>query len=499
MRTHFVRGLAALALVLLVGCTSTGTGTSDFSQGPGPSATPGDFGATPGGVKDMTFARELVEQGIVPPPEAFLVEAMFAEHDLPLDGAPCSQTFCTRAAMGIAPDESGASRGWLQVGLSSTIDPETYERPALALVFVVDVSGSMNWTYPNEGTTGAGIADALLRSLIAQLGEQDRAAFVAFDDREYDVLPPTPGSDQAALGDAIDVLAGTGGGGTSIEAGLSRGFEIAAGIDGFAGEVRVVLVTDAQPNVGATDPGSFQAMVSAGAAQGIGTTVFGTALGLGAEVFNAMAAERKGNAFTLMDTEDVGELMEKSWPWMFCPIAYDLTLTVRPDVLGIETEYGFPGEPESEAEVSLSVATIFLSRGRGALLLELAPETDGAIASANASVRVDYLDLAGRGVHDEISASYQGQAVDAEGRWFEQVGVAKTTALALLVSAMREAAELYGSDAAGAIAVLQPARDRFASDAAAIGDGAIDPELAFADALLALMNQGAEQGSAYPQ
>src|SRR5262245_55915054 len=73
----------------------------------------GGFGATPGGVKDMRFARELIAEGQVPPAAALLVEGMFSEHDLGLTGAPCNDTLCLRAGLGIAPDRDGDTRGWL--------------------------------------------------------------------------------------------------------------------------------------------------------------------------------------------------------------------------------------------------------------------------------------------------------------------------------------------------------------------------------------------------
>lgn len=499
--------LAALVLVgIAFGCSggpgdmSSGTYSDDDDGsgggGPGPD---GDFGATTGGVKDMTFARELVAQGMVPPKEAFLVEAMFSEHDLPLQSAaPCGGTFCTKAAIGVAPDESGASRAWFQVGLSSTINPDTYQRPALSLVFVVDVSGSMSWSYTG-GSSGGAIATELLAQLTSGLGAQDRVAIVAFDTAVHDVLGLTSAADTGAVSGAIADLQNTGGGGTDIEIGITRGFQIATAIEPAIGEeVRVVLLTDAQPNVGATSPTAFQQKVAAGAASGVGTTVFGIALGLDPAVMGAMANERGGNAFTVMATTGVAPLMEESWPWMFCPLAYDLTLSARPAAgFQVVEAYGFPGETDP-AEATRTSATVFLSRKKGALLLELAPDPAGSIASTNASVRVDYVDVDGNAHHDEINAQYQGEALDAEGRWFEQASAAKTTALALLVTAMHDAAEAYETDHASAVAILAPARARFASDAAAIGDGAIDPEIAFTEALLALMEAGATQGSFYP-
>lgn len=493
--------LATLALALSTAC-SGGAGTdsgawSDDDDGSGGGGGGGDYGATPGGVKDMSFARALVEQGVVPPPEAFLVEAMFSEHDLPLTSdAECSTLFCTKAAMGIAPDEAGASHAWLQVGLSSTINPETFQRPSLDLVFVVDVSGSMSWDYPN-GANGGNTATALLQSMTAQLGIGDRVAIVAFDDVSHDVLPLTPAVDQTAIGSAITELRSTGGGGTSIEAGLQRGFEVAMAIEGSA-DVRIVLVTDAQPNVGATQPAQFETLIAAGADAGVPTTVFGIGLGLSQQVMNAMAAERGGNAFTVMAEADVPVLMEQSWPWMFCPIAYDLTLAARPSENGqILEAYGFPGDTDPD-EVSRTSKTIFLSRKKGALLLELAPAAAGPIAAMSAAVTVDFTDLDGFAVHHELSASYSGQALDAGGRYFPQIGVENATALALLVTAMHDSATIYAADQTGAVARLQAARDRLASDIAATSDAEIDAELAFTDALLALMQNGATQGSLYP-
>ena len=73
-------------------------------------------------------------------------------------------------------------------------------------------------------------------------------------------------------------------------------------------------------------------------------------------------------------------------------------------------------------------------------------------------------------------------------------------ALAVLVSGMREAAERYvnESDRESAVAHRTAVRDRFVADAAALGDASLDAEIAFTEALLALMVAGAPQGDLYP-
>src|SRR5688500_8702775 len=161
-----------LKLFLLASVMSFAAGCGGGGGGYG-----GDFGATPGGVKDLRFARELVALGQVPPANALLVEAMFAEHDLGITGAPCARTLCLRAAAGFAPELDETPRGWAQVGLSSTIDPATWQRPSTTFIFTVDVSGSMGW---GDETTPGGLSRKLLHALTDQLRDDDRASIVIY-------------------------------------------------------------------------------------------------------------------------------------------------------------------------------------------------------------------------------------------------------------------------------------------------------------------------------
>jgi Ca-activated chloride channel family protein len=286
-----------------------------------------------------------------------------------------------------------------------------------------------------------------------------------------------------------------------------------------------VLITDAQPNVGATSRTEFQRMVEDGAAAGVSLTVLGTGLGLGQELVTAMSHVRGANAFSFLEPEDVDTFLVEEWPWFVSPIAYDLSLAVAatPGVAIVEG-YGFPA-PEDESEIGFDVSTIFLSKRRGALLLrvEAADAPAGALAEGDADAGpvgadagpvdagpgpsfpafqlgadLTYRTLAGQTVTDTLQAIYDGAPLDARGHHYEQPGTARTVALALLVSGMREAAERYELDQASAVAHMTQVRDRFVADAAALGDPTLDVEVAFTEALLALMVQGAPQGDLYP-
>lgn len=472
--------LGALA-AFAPGCSSAGDALSGNFGGTG---TPGSFGATPGGVQDMTFARDLVEAGQVPPPEALLVEAMFSEHDLPLSGPPCETLLCPRAAMGVAPDRDGETKAWMQVGLSSTIDPDAFQRPTLSLVAAVDVSGSMGW----GGTeTPADITRNLLQRIAAELEPNDRIAIVTYGGTVDVALPWTTGGSPNV--DATIAALGTNGS-TDMESGLLTAYSVAA-TAADTDETRVMLFTDVQPNVGATTATEFEQIVENGAEHGVGLTVFGTGLGLGAEVMNAMATVRGGNAFSTTEVQQVGELMANSWPWMVSPIAYDLTLTASPSPnLSLTDAYGFPGDSSA-----LEVATVFLSKRRGALLLGFEPQLP--LNAAEAEVTLGYTTPDGEAIELSVAAAYEGEELDERGAHFSQTSADKTVALALLVEGMHEAAEQYATSPQTAEDTMRSTLARFEKDANTTGEQPLLDELAFWTQLLELMEQRAPQGDLY--
>lgn len=475
------------AALLMAGCSAGTLGDDDDDFGPG--GTPG--GATPGGTQDLQMARSLIEQGYVPYPEALIVEGMFSEHDLPLEGdGSCADLLCLKAALGLAPGAGDETHGWVQLGMSSNIDPALFETP-LTAVFVIDVSGSMSYGYA-DGTTGGEIAKALAHAITDQLDEADRVAIVTFSDIAKLKLDLTNGADPA-IATTIDALAGEAS--TNMEAGVALGFEIANAAAATSENTRVFLLTDAQPNVGNTDAGSFIDIVNTGVEHDVGLTVFGTALGLNYELMDQVSQTRGANAFSVMDPEKVPTFMDDHWPYLTTPIAYNLSMQVDPDAdTEVINAYGFPGtQPE---DLARTVKSIFVSKGRGGVLLEL---NAAPIETCGLSLDLSFEELDGNIVNDTLSVSHDGSPLDADGEYFPQVGLHKATALALLVDGMRTATEQYqDGDKDAAIATLEAVFARFDNAATKINDPDIDAENEFWPQLLDLVQNDAEQGTFYP-
>ncbi|HUQ04822.1 MAG TPA: VWA domain-containing protein [Kofleriaceae bacterium] len=457
----------------------------------------GDFGATPGGVKDLRFARELIAQGQVPPAAALLVEGMFSEHDLGLAGAPCNDTLCLRAALGVAPDHDGDARGWLQVGMSSNVDPEIFQRPDTTYIMTVDVSGSMGWGYDDGGEypSPGELSRELLHALVDPIEGRDQVAIVTYGSDIRTVLPLTSGIEETRIRNVIDGLRENGS--TDMYGGLVRAYQLGREARAAGREnVRVILFTDVQPNVGPTSPTAFDNLVSEGAEDGVHITVVGLGLGMGPEVMQSMAKVRGANAYSMTKSEHITEFVTDEYPWFTVPIAYDLAVDVRHSSgLAIDQGYGFPtgfGE-----DPRLDVATVFLSKRKGALLLSLAEETAGALDLAYADADLSWENPSGVVRTSTVRAARDGAAVDERGQWFAQESTARTTALALLVSGMHDAAAAYGGDPALATTIMRAAQDRFAADAAAIGAPDLAPEVELGRAMLQLVEERAPQGSLY--
>lgn len=473
----------APSVLLLAAAASLGVAACGAGDGLGDGSDWGDgAGLTPGGVKDLSVARALIASGQVPSADLILPEAMFAEHDLPLAGPPCDQAVCVKATAGLAPDADGVTKAWLQVGLSSAVNLDTWQRPATDFIFTVDVSGSMAWGGSPE--TPGELARLMLHDLAEQLRPDDRVAIVAYGSEVVTHLALTRGSDVAQIHAAIDQLREAGS--TNMEAGLRRAVDLGQDLVPDGRQPRIVLMTDEQPNVGQTEESAFAALVSGAAADGIATTIMGFGRNLGADLLRGMASWPGANAFTFYSPADVEAFETAHGPYFATVIAENLRLNLGPDAPWvIDRGLGFPAP--DDGQLALQVNSLFLSRGRGALLVALdprgAPLTDLAL-----DLRLAFVD---DGVeHDVVlPVSLEDAPAPLPARWHGQPGLAATTALALLTEAMHRAALAYALDGTAAAAGLDAALAAFDLDLAAITDDAIRADVAVERDLAAALRQ----------
>jgi Ca-activated chloride channel family protein len=145
---------------------------------------------------------------------------------------------------------------------------------------------------------------------------------------------------------------------------------------GFPGRTRVMLFTDERPNIGNTDAGSFMAMAEAAAADGIGLTTIGVGVQFGAELATRVSSVRGGNLFFFSSDEEMKQTFADDFDTLVTELAHEFAVRLEPAPgLRLAGVFGVPAgllRWEGNAIV-MDVATVFLSRRKGAIYFALAP------------------------------------------------------------------------------------------------------------------------------
>jgi Ca-activated chloride channel family protein len=235
--------------------------------------------------------RRFLNDDHLPPADAVRIEEMV--NYFPYDDAPPSgdEPFAVRVEAGPAP--WNPEHRLVRLGLKARqIDLD--QRPPCNLVFLIDVSGSMN--EPNK----LPLVKQSLRLLVEQLTARDRVALVTYAGTSGLVLPSTPGDQKPTLVQAIDDLEP--GGSTNGAAGIELAYQTAA--SGFisGGINRVILATDGDFNVGVTDEGSLVRLIEEKAKSGVLLSVLGFGMGNLKDSTMEMLADKGNGNYAYIDT-----------------------------------------------------------------------------------------------------------------------------------------------------------------------------------------------------
>ncbi|MEO8268556.1 MAG: VWA domain-containing protein, partial [Aureliella sp.] len=171
---------------------------------------------------------------------------------------------------------------------------ELAQRPAANIVFLLDVSGSMN--EPNK----LPLVKEAMRMLIEQLGENDRLAMVVYAGAAGCVLESTRGDQQQEILAALDRLSAggstNGGDGIQLAYNLARDHYIPGGIN------RVILCTDGDFNVGVTNTQALVDLVVEQARSKTFLTVLGFGMGNTNDAMMEQISNRGNGVYGFVDS-----------------------------------------------------------------------------------------------------------------------------------------------------------------------------------------------------
>lgn len=267
-----------------------------------------------------SFVRGSLKQGTLPQADTVRVEEMINYFPYDWKG-PESASTPFNSTVSVMPTPWNTQTRLMHVAIKG-FDVKPIEQPKANLVFLIDVSGSMD--EPDK----LPLLKSAFRLLVSKLKADDTISIVTYAGDAGTVLEPTKASEKDKILSAIDNL--TPGGSTAGEAGIKEAYRLAQKSFVKDGVNRVMLATDGDFNVGQTDDDDLKRLIESERKTGVFLSVFGFGRGnLNDQMMQTIAQNGNGTAAyidTLAEAEKV--LVEDASSTLFT-IAKDVKIQVE--------------------------------------------------------------------------------------------------------------------------------------------------------------------------
>ena len=212
--------------------------------------------------------RRFITQGQLPPKDAVRIEELinYFTYDYPQPKANNPFSITTE----ISDSPWNNQHQLVHIGIQGK-DIVTENLPPSNLVFLLDVSGSMN------SANKLPLIKSAFELLVGELTEKDTVSIVVYAGAAGVVLPPTKGSEKDKILAAINNLEA--GGSTAGGEGIKLAYDLAKRFYQSSGNNRVILATDGDFNVGVSSDAELVRMIENYRDEGIFLTVLGFGTG----------------------------------------------------------------------------------------------------------------------------------------------------------------------------------------------------------------------------
>lgn len=212
--------------------------------------------------------RRFINMGQMPPVDAVRIEEMINYFSYDYPEPEGKHPFSVYTELSTCPWNS--NHQLLHIGLKGK-EMEKSSLPASNLVFLIDVSGSM------ESPNKLPLLKNAFNLLVNQLRPNDRVAIVVYAGAAGLVLESTPGSQKETILKAIDRLSA--GGSTAGGQGLKLAYKVAEENLIKGGNNRIIIASDGDFNVGPSSNAEMERMIETEREKGIFITVLGFGMG----------------------------------------------------------------------------------------------------------------------------------------------------------------------------------------------------------------------------
>jgi len=264
--------------------------------------------------------RRWLNQGQLPPEDAVRVEEFinYFNYDYPY---PKNRQVPFQVSTEIAPTPWNNNTRLLRIGIQGYTVPRE-QLPASNLVFLMDVSGSMN------SADKLPLLKQALTMLVGQLDARDSISMVVYAGASGVVLPATPGNRKADILAALQQLQA--GGSTNGAAGIQLAYQLAQQNFIANGVNRVILATDGDFNVGLASTEELIDLIQRKRKAGIALTTLGFGTGnYNDHLLEQLADEGNGNYAYIDRLSEAKKVLAEELSATLMTIAKDVKIQIE--------------------------------------------------------------------------------------------------------------------------------------------------------------------------
>ena len=263
--------------------------------------------------------RRMLNNGQTVPKDAVRIEEMINYFNYNYPQPTGKHPFSINTEYSDAPWNPGHKL--LKIGLQGK-NLATENLPNSNLVFLIDVSGSMN------DSNKLPLLKKSLELLVNNLRENDKVSIVVYAGAAGVVLEPTSGANKTAILEALDRLSA--GGSTAGAAGIELAYQLAQENFIKDGNNRVILATDGDFNVGTSAVKDLETLIEEKRKTGIFLTCLG--YGMGNYKDNRMetlANKGNGNYAYIDNLQEANKFLVQEFSGTLYTIAKDVKIQIE--------------------------------------------------------------------------------------------------------------------------------------------------------------------------
>lgn len=268
-----------------------------------------------------SVVRRSLMNGVLPPKDAVRIEEMVNYFDYDYE-VPVDKAVPFKPTVALYQTPWNANTQLLHIGIKGHELPKDAVKPKSNLVFLLDVSGSMN--SPDK----LPLLKNAFRMLVDTLGAEDTVSIVTYAGNAGVVLEPTAASDKSKIFAALESLQP--GGGTAGGEGIRQAYELAERSFKKDGVNRVLLATDGDFNVGINDPEQLKDFIERKRDTGVYLSILGFGRGnYNDALMQKLAQNGNGNAAYIDTLNEARKVLVDEASSTLYPIAGDVKIQVE--------------------------------------------------------------------------------------------------------------------------------------------------------------------------